>query len=472
MKYGEDPFFEDDEFLGLLSEYEQAVNTGMPVFLDADELTDIADYYLLKERSDDAEKAISLALEQEPDAVAPLSFKIREALYNADVELAKTYFNRIKDTDDLEYVYDKAEILIAEGKADEANEYLRQEFSKIPPEEQQDYLIDVAGIFSDYAYSEKAMEWMAQARQENTPDFKELKARTLFGLGKYNDSARLFNELIDTDPFSQRYWNGLASAQFMNEDYSEAVQSSEFAIAIAPDDPESIFAKANGLYRLGNFEEALTYYQRYDELEPDDEFSLLNQGNCYINLGNNREARQVLERAVCVAPEDSPYLCDIYQELAFCLSDDGETDLALDYLNKTDAMDCDHVQMLIIKGHLLLAAGRLNESEDRFRQAMELSDNSPKTMMRIIVSLYDNHYLQGSYTMFQKFFKGVPHDYNEGYSYMALICYDMKKYDEFLHYLKEACQRNPKECKLVLGHLFPKDMEPAKYYDYINSRIK
>ena len=102
-----------------------------------------------------------------------------------------------------------------------------------------------------------------RARQENTDDFKELMARTLFGLGKYDDSERLFNELIDHDPFQKRYWNALASTQFMKEDYSASVTSSEYAIAIDPDDPDAVVSKANGLYRLENYEQALTYFERY-----------------------------------------------------------------------------------------------------------------------------------------------------------------------------------------------------------------
>ena len=59
-------------------------------------------------------------------------------------------------------------------------------------------------------------------------------------MGKYKDSERIFNELIDRNPYSTTYWNALASTQLMNEDYNNAITSSEYAIAIAPNDPEGI----------------------------------------------------------------------------------------------------------------------------------------------------------------------------------------------------------------------------------------
>jgi tetratricopeptide (TPR) repeat protein len=472
MKKTGDEYFDSDEFRDLLSEYEQAVNTGQPVFMDADELAEIADYYQMEGQADEAESAIRLALSLSPGAIAPLTYRIHEALYNGDVPLAKSYLSQIIETDEPDYIYNQAEILIAENRIEEADDYLRQEFRNVPPDEYQDYVVDVATIYSDYGISDKAMEWLSRSKPENTPDFKELMARTLFGLGKYKDSEKLFNELIDTDPYQKRYWNALASAQFMSEDYSSSVESSEYAIAIDPEDPEGLISKANGLYRLGNYEEALDYYRRYSEREPDDEFAIMHQGTCLINIGCVDEAIDTLRKALDTAPDDSPYLADIYQELAFAHSEAGDSDAAIAYLDKTDELECDHVQLLVVKGHILLSAGRIEEAEEQFRQAVLQSGNAPQTLLRIIVSLYDNKYIEASYNMFLKFFDIVEADYPEGYAYMALCCYDMKRHDEFLHYLKTACERNPRECRLVLGHLFPDDIAPENYYEYISNKIR
>jgi tetratricopeptide (TPR) repeat protein len=249
------------------------------------------------------------------------------------------------------------------------------------------------------------------------------------------------------------------------------VESSEYAIAIDPDDPEALVSKANGLYRLGNYEEALEYFRRYSERMPDDEYGLMHQGVCLINMGRNEEAIDILKKAIDIAGEDSGYLSDIYQELAFAYNEKGDTDKALEYLDATDQLECDHVQLTVVKGHVLLSAGRVEEAEDYFRQAVSQSDNAPQTLMRIIVSLYDNRYVEASYKMFLKFFKIVEKDFNEGYAYMALCCYELKKYDEFLKYLKIACQRNPHECQLVLSHLFPADLKPEQYYEYIKNKM-
>ena len=467
-----DEYYDSDEFRELLAEYENAVSSGQPVFLDAEELTDIADYYQMTGYPDEANDAINLALSLSPGAVAPLTYKIHEALYNENFSEAEQLLGQIIDKNSPDYTYCRGEILIAKGEIDEADNYFREAFKNVPPDEYQDYVVDIATIFTDYNYSEKAMEWMARGHHEDSSDFKELMARTLFGLGKYKDSQKIFNELIDRDPFSTRYWNALASAQYMNEEYDASVTSSEYAIAIDPNNPEGLLSKANGLFRLENYEEAEKYFERYNEQIPDDAYALLQQATCLINLERPSEAVELLNTAYDLLPADSPYLPDVLQELAFAYSDQGETDRAIDCLNQTDNQDCDHTHIAVVKGHILLNAGRIEESEEVFRQAIVQSENPQQTLLRVIVSLYDNRYLEAAYKLFLRFFSIAPKGWNEGYAYMALCCYDMKKYDEFLNYLKQACRLNPKEARLVLHHLFPKDVKPEDYYTYIKNKLK
>ena len=472
MKNTGDEYFDSEEFREMLATYEEAVNTGQPVFMDADELAEIADFYQMTEQYDEADKAIDLALALSPGAIAPLTYKIHEALWNGDTKAAREYLDRIIETNDPDYVYDKAEILMAEEREEECDEYLREELQKVPDDEYQDYVIDVANLWADYNYPEKAMAWMSRARQEDTPEFKELMGRTLFGLGKYKDSERVFNELIDTDPFSKYYWNALASAQLMDEDYDSAIQSSEYAIAIDPKDPDSLIAKANALFRLGNYEDALEYFRRYSVEVPDDEFALINQGTCLINLERGEEAVEVLQQALKVSEDRVDYLADIYQELAFAYSETGEVDKAVKYLCMTDTLDCDHVQIEVIKGHILLSDGRMEEAEEHFKKAVRESEEPLTTLLRVIVSIFDNRYLEAAHALFTNFFRVVPKSHPDGYAYMALCCYELKHYTEFLGYLKKACERNPKECKLVLSHLFPEEIEPKDYYDFLQGKMR
>ena len=465
-------YFESEGFKKLLEQYEDSVKSGHPVYMDADDLADIADYYHYEGRLDAAAAAIELALQFNPDAIGPLLYKAREALSLNNFRTARDYAERIRIIDQAEYLYLLGEILICEGKTEEADELFRKQFMELPPDEQMDYVYDVANLFAEYNDYNKSFEWMARSQGDDSDDFKELMARTLFGIGKYEDSSKLFNELLDHNPYSKVYWNALASAQFMSEDYGASIASSEYAIAIDPNDAESILTKANGLYHLENFEEALSYFEKYSEKNNTDEFGYLHQGTCLINLGRFEEAISRLLIAENLALPDSQYLPEIYQELAFAYSELKQPETALYYIDKTENLDCDHIDMEVIRGHILVANKRLREAEIVFKNVILESGNAPKTMLRVMVSLYDNRYVSASYKLFKKFFNFVDDDWNEGYSYMALCCWDIKHYDEFIDYLKKAVEKNPKEAKMVLGHLFPIGMKVTEYQQFIEESLK
>ncbi len=472
MKKTGDEYFDNEEFRTILNNYEESVRSGHPIYLDADDLADIADYYHFIGNDQQADDTIDYALSLYPNATLPNVFKARKALTDGDIETAKEYIDRIESKDDPEYHYMQAELLLAKDQVKEADEFFRQYLNSTPPEDYQDYVMDVANIYFDYGLNDKAFEWLMRTRGNKSNDFKELMARTLFGLGKYKDSERLFNELINKDPYSKRYWNALSNAQFMNEDFSGAVTSSEYAIAIDPEDPEGILNKANGLYRLGNFEEAIRYYDRFAKVLAPDEFSLLHKGSCLVNLNRHEEAAITLQKALSICPDDSPFLIQIYQELAFCYSALHQLQMALHYIDITNDIDCDHIDMLVLKGHILLENDDADRAQEVFKKAILDSNNDPKVILRIIVSLYDNRYIKACYEMFKRFFSLITDDdFNQGYSYMALVCWDLGFTEEFLMYLRLAIERNPREARMVLGHMFPEDMPAKEYYQYMHQKL-
>jgi len=471
----DEEYFKSEEFQDILESYEASINAGSNPFMDADDLVDLADYYSWQGFDDKAEAAIDYALELYPSSTLPNVFKARKALSEGDYTQAEFYRDEIENHDDPDYHYLVAEIMIAQGDIEGADDYLREYGKSVEPDEYEDFVRDCANLYIDYNQSEKAYEWMMRSRGDESDDFKELMGRTLFGLGKYKDSERIFNELIDQHPFSKHYWNALASAQFMNEEYSNAITSSEYAIAIDPNDPDAVSSKASGLLRLGNYQEAQKYYQKYCELVPDDEFGFLHQGVCLVNMNRNEEALPVLRMALAVAPKDSQFLVQIYQELAFCYGALHQVGQAIRMLDKTTKLDCDHVDILVVKGHILLQNDKIAEAEECFKQAILQSNNAPNVLLRIIVSLYDNRYLNACYQMLVKFFQLVRDyypDYKSGNAYMALCCYDMGNTEEFLKYLQLAVEQDPNEAKSVLSCLFPEGIPVHEYVSYMEQRLR
>lgn len=460
------------KFVRLLKKYEAAISSGEPVLLDGNELSEIADYYHISGQEEKAEDAIQLALSISPGAIGPLTYKIHEYLEVNDIETAKEYYSRITETDAPEYIYDWTEILLAQKKDQEAEWFLRKELEKVPEEELQDFIIDVAHIYEDWGFYDLAMKWIFGAQEEDSQDYKEIKAHTLLGLGKFDDSEKLFNELLDVAPYSTQYWKSLSNAQLMKGDVSKSIESSEYALAIDPQDTEAMIAKANGLSNLGNYEEALKYYRRALDAVPNDSAALLLTGICLYNLNKLQEATETLLRAKQQAQKsDQALLPDINHELALAYCSNKETDKALECIDELEKQDEDKAQIQLIKGHILLNAQRVEEAEKAFKQAVGLATNLPDILLHIAISYLENQMVKTSHKYLEKYFAVAPADTKDGYAYMAMCCYDLKDTKGFLKNLEKACRLNPQECQSVFSNLIPEEIAPEDYYNYLTERI-
>ena len=468
MKTG-DKYFDSEDFQAQLQRYEAAHDKGQSIYMDPDELSDIAEYYYMLGNIDKAIATVEYGIGMFPGTVELLSLRARIALiHENDTESAKAYADRIVDTTDFDYYYIQAEIMIVEEKEDEAENYLENICSGLYDEEKEDFIFDVATLFTDYELYEKAEKWIARSSEQDAADYKELKGRIAMHIGNFEESDRIFNELIDRDPYSTPYWNHLASSQLLHNQIRDSISSSEFSIAINPDNEEAILNKANGLFSLGNFEEAKKFYKRYSELCPEEETGEMFQGICALNMDHLEEGVEHLKKAEEMASGFSSNRGEIFQELAFALSRLGKGEEALDYVGKMETTDADMNEVTVLRGHLLMNMGKFGEGQACYTKAIKDSDGSPRIFMHIAISIYDLGFYRQSYKMFQILRKVTDDTWTEGYSYEALCCYSLGKYDEFREMVRVACEKNPREAQIVLGDMFPEGMDAKDFYGYLS----
>ena len=145
----------NNQFDDILKRYEAARSAGSSIYLEPDDLTDIAEYYHLHGRLTDAIEAIDLAINMFPGATQPLTFKARVAiLVNRNAAEAMQWAEKIDDKTDLDYYYIVAEIMVADQRIDEANQYLKAKENDVCDDDLEDYYLDVATLFADYSCTE------------------------------------------------------------------------------------------------------------------------------------------------------------------------------------------------------------------------------------------------------------------------------------------------------------------------------
>ncbi len=466
----QDKFYESPEFKEKFQLYENAQASGTNVYLEPDDLTDIAEYYHILGNIDACKNTVDYAIKMFPGATMPLVFRSRVALLmEHDVALAEEYAEMIDDKADLEYLYLKAEIMIVDDRAEEAETFLRDAYDELDDDEDKaDFLIDVANLYADYELMEYAQQWLSLSEEYDSTDYKELQGRIAMGLGDYEESNRIYNELIDRNPYSFTYWNQLASSQLLHNEIMESIQSSEFALAINPDDEDATLNKANGLFNLGNFEEACKYYERFTKISPNSEVGEMFLGISLINLNRTEEGVEHLKKAESLADAFSEYLHDIYVELAYSLTALGKHEDAMEYIEKISQLDdCDPYETDVLKGNVHLQKGETAEAMKCFQHAVTASNGSPRVILRIGICIYDNGYYSLAYDVFHLLLDDASDEWKDGWSYLALCCMLLSRKDEFVYAVRKACQQNPVEAKMVLGEIFPDNLSPDDYVNYL-----
>ena len=262
-------YFNSPEFQETLHRYESSLQEDHPEYFGSDELSDIAEYYYDSGKRKEAVDVLDYAIQLHPGAAMPLVFKGRIALIdNKDIDTAQHYSDMISDQLDLDCLYLQAEIMITRGNVEEADNFLNNAMHQIDEDDVPDYVLDIATIFIDYNQPDIAAKWLAMSDEDDLLDYREVKARIAFAKGDYEQSEQIFEQLLDEDPYSGKYWNSLAVTQLMSNRINDSITSSEYSIAIDPEDEEALLNKANGLFSLGNFTEAMDYYQRFLKLCP------------------------------------------------------------------------------------------------------------------------------------------------------------------------------------------------------------
>ena len=126
MAYGEKDF-DSISFRNIIKKYEEARLVNEDIYMEPEELTDIAEFYYEKGNISQAIEAVEYAIKLFPNSTMPVIFRARIALLEEhDCALAEKYADMVCDKSDLDYFYLIAEIMIVDGRASQADNYLRE----------------------------------------------------------------------------------------------------------------------------------------------------------------------------------------------------------------------------------------------------------------------------------------------------------------------------------------------------------
>ncbi|MCQ2222374.1 MAG: tetratricopeptide repeat protein [Bacteroidaceae bacterium] len=452
-------YFEENEFLECLSKYEEALKNGEQPYMDADELTDIAEYYMLRNREQDANKCILLATTLHPEAIDPQIFLARQQLFHNNIEKAEKIAQEIVEQNDREVVFLWAEIAIKSGEIGKANKILSDYYETID-EEKDLFLYDSAGVFMDYEEWGMALIWATRLKEEY-PEFDRteiLMCDILVSCGRIKEATPLLESIIDRNPFEKEAWELLAEAQSAQEKYEAALESTDYLLAIDEKHHQGQVLRANCLYHLNRIEESHKQYEAYLKEVPQDGNIRFYDAMVLTAMEKYQEAYDQLLLAIDSLDHSTAEYYQSKMQLCYILSKQNKPEEALgtlesSYLEGKRDFDSEYYFM---QGHILLENDKYDDALSNFDRAESLTnDLEGFKLMRSIEYIENERYTEGVDILRNLLNSSMKDKEANCYPYLAYGTYFIKDHPDHRNYLHLAAQFNPKLTEYLFAPIYP-----------------
>lgn len=302
----------------LAEDYDRQLAEGKRPYMDAGEAAELADFYSRRHQLDKAIDLTDYALGLHPGNTTLLVQKTYLCLDNDDFDGAMDVFKCIAEEDD-EVTILKAYLQMNMGDFEAAEESIRE----VREPDELYNVIDIAYAYADNGCPRKGVEYI-EARPEKVRRKEECKAclaDCLWEIRHYEEAAKLYDELIDLNPYSASYWYGLARCQYDLGEYDKAIESCDFALVSDDENGDIYMHRGNCFAALGNTEEAERCYEKAVAYNAAPAFYIDSyRGLNAMDRGDFETGRTHLERVLYdYHPTDPTLLSTHLYSLAFCL---------------------------------------------------------------------------------------------------------------------------------------------------------
>lgn len=199
-------------------------------------------------------------------------------------------------------------VLVQQGKAEEATRHLRSTKAR-DGEQQRRLVLAQAEMFSEQEKYAEAMDVYDQALKAG-PDSDLLYSRAMLAekMGKLDLLERDLRQILTKEPDNAQALNALGYTLADRTDrHQEAYSLIRRALQLRPNDFYILDSMGWVLYRLGRFDQAVTYLKRAKAQRDDPEVAA-HLGEVLWVMGQKQEAKNVWENALKNNPGDQKLL--------------------------------------------------------------------------------------------------------------------------------------------------------------------
>lgn len=491
-------YLDSDAFRELLHNYEEAMQSGSPLYLEPEDYVDIADYYMLHDQVDATLDCVEFALERYPDEEDLLAIKSSAYIFFHRLDEAEDILNALP-SDELGHTYfQRAQLIYAKyGDVERAEEMFQEwidydiqngQFAddrERAEAERENYIHVISSLVElapERLYDPEVVKrWIEEYYVKFQPlgDFDSdlILCDIVREEGMTDMVEKIYSAVLETNPYINMGWTVLAGAQNANGHMDQAIESCEFALAINPDDYDAMLSKAYSYYYTNRRVEALPWVERFIE-GTGDISQFLPLGMCLMAAERLPEAIAAFDKALDYYTSISSTQSDIYLQALCELSEAyygcEANQQALECIDKALAIEPNDPSSLLMRGSILMSLDNMGDCSDCFYKCIANADDKIWFTLAVAArytlgAQYDTALeLLDTCTSYPDQFGTLRHLS----AYRAFAYFKKEDALNYLTQLKLACEQCPDSLEMLMYDYFPPTVQPKDYFDYTITNIR
>jgi tetratricopeptide (TPR) repeat protein len=372
---------ENDELNDLIEEvkrYENMLKTGNKQWFDSDEFLDIADYYEGNGKIKEAVKVIKLAYKTFPtnDEVTIRLSQIysNKKMFPKAESILKEYLKKDSHNND---IYAALACLYIENNYNEKGiKILKNVIEKIGKDNYEDNFVNYLFIGKAYTNEKKwivAEKYIQTAlRINNDIDALELYVLCASDKRLKKRMVNFMTTLIKSKPYDDNVWMTYGIIQYRFNDYNEAINAFDYAIAINTNEYFRHLYKGLTLKDLDRKEEAIEELFLANKYNQENITPLIEIGNLYMD---EREYKKAIDIYKDLLEKGEDYeKQDYYFNISLCYFSLGKKALGEKY-EKLALDECYDFSLMTNFAKELYLNGFKDESENIFQDLLLNEDD-------------------------------------------------------------------------------------------------
>ena len=441
-------YFEDPEFKDLLAKYEGMAESHTPTYFDAEELTDIAEYYASQGDERNAEDAIDLALRLHPTNTDALVFKSRSLCIKGKLSEAYQIMNLIEDPSDREVQFLKADLLMEERRLEEADAIF-EELAK-NEDESLEVLLDVVLTYLDVNQQELASKWITKIQEKgynetNSQKYRDVWCDYCMTFGYAEQATNAFQLSLDELPYSVPHWSGLAKCYLAQNDIEKAHEAIDFALAIDENNSDALEVKVFCHIHNENHQEALNILKQLlpQAKVPSRIYGLMTK--CYLDLELPNEAKLTCKEWLKKCPQLTNFeKSEIFSYISMCCFNLHQPEEGMNYIDAALDMEPSFRGAILQKGMLHIQLQEPEEAERLFQKVLDISPDDEQC--EILYNVANSYFFLQMYPetirWCEKIIQEYPDDQMEALHLMACSHFNMSDLESCLKCLAQIWMLN------------------------------